>query len=123
MDDCVTHVFGPFCYLCPRFIPTPTPPGREGQNKKGRRYPGRRLEDSPLPWAIISSSLQDFSLRWRVDLGCYDHAAFADFGGVGRGDDDRNGILVNVQTNIVDCAHGCLFSLLVYRRRRFVRGL
>jgi len=26
MDDCVTHVFGPFCYLCPRFIPPNPPP-------------------------------------------------------------------------------------------------
>src|SRR6186997_2973384 len=25
MDDCVTHVFGPFCYLCPRFIPPLSP--------------------------------------------------------------------------------------------------
>lgn len=33
----------------------------------GARDPGRRLEDSPLPWAIISSSLQDFSERWRVE--------------------------------------------------------
>jgi hypothetical protein len=31
----------------------------------GTAYPGRRLEDSPLPWAIIASSFQDFGLRWR----------------------------------------------------------
>src|SRR5213075_747231 len=48
----------------------------------GHRYPGRRLEDSPLPWAIISSSLQDFSLRWRVDyeLRHFEHVAQHDAG-------------------------------------------
>ncbi|HTG46011.1 MAG TPA: hypothetical protein VK633_15945 [Verrucomicrobiae bacterium] len=43
---------------------TPTPnPSRPGGAEWGLRYPGRRLEDSPVPWAIISSSFQDFSLR------------------------------------------------------------
>jgi hypothetical protein len=44
--------------------PPPTPSRkREGAQKLGRVDPGRRLEDSPLPWAIIMSSLQDFGLR------------------------------------------------------------
>ena len=36
----------------------------------GAAYQGRRLEDSPLPWAIIVSPLQGFDLRSRVD---YNH--------------------------------------------------
>ena len=47
--------------------PNPSRPG--GAGKRGLRYPGRRLEDSPLPWAIISSSFQDFRVRWRVGYG------------------------------------------------------
>ena len=38
---------------------------REGKESMGAENPGRRLEDSPWPWAITSSSLRDFGLRWR----------------------------------------------------------
>jgi len=54
----------------PLYPPQPLP-RREGRGKIWwTPYPGRRLEDSPCHWAIVSSSFQDFGLRFAwVDLG------------------------------------------------------
>ena len=43
---------------------------RERRNKMGPRYPGRRLEDAPVPLAIIASSFQGFRVRyaWVIEL-------------------------------------------------------
>ena len=55
--------------------------------------------------------------------GAADHAVLPDLGAVGRRDHDRNRVLVNIQTDVVDFARGCLFSLSVYGRHRLCRRL
>jgi hypothetical protein len=45
----------------------PNPPGREGQNKRGRVTQGVGSMTRLCPWAIVSWSFQDFGCRWGVD--------------------------------------------------------
>jgi hypothetical protein len=55
--------------------PNPLPLMGEGKFSCCGFNPGRRLSDSPLPWATVTSLLRSFSLACCARRGCFDYGA------------------------------------------------